>query len=72
MTRKPTPKQWLQNELILGRCRIGEEAAREIARTVTDQHGFWDFEERKRAHRAQSMRERLTLLPGGGQTAKAA
>lgn len=72
MTRKLTEWEKLDNQLILGQCRIGEEAARDIARRITNQHGFWDYEERKRAQRARNGRGRLTLLPGGGQPAKAA
>lgn len=31
------------------RCRIGPEAAREIAQRIEGQHGFWDYEERRAA-----------------------
>lgn len=73
MTRELTPRQQLDNQLILGQCRVGPDAAREIARRITSQHGFWDLAERKRAHgAAQNRRVVLTLLPGGQSTRKVA
>lgn len=57
MTRKLTEMERLECQLIRGQYRVGPEAAREIARRVTDDHGFWDFEERRRAAR------RLMLVP---------
>lgn len=72
MTRELTPRQRLDNQLILGQCRVGADAAREIARRITGQHGFWDFEERKRVAGTQSSRPVLTLLPGGQSMDKAA
>lgn len=36
-------------EVAMGRCRIGPEAAREIARKIERQHGFWDYQERRSA-----------------------
>jgi hypothetical protein len=72
MTRKLTPREELDNQLLLGQCRVGPEAAREIARRITSQHGFWDYAERKRAQRAQTIRPVLTLLPGGHSADKAA
>lgn len=44
----------LEEQLLFRRCRVGNEAARDIARRVEAAHGFWDFEERKRAHEAQT------------------
>lgn len=44
----------LGEQLLFRRCRIGHEAAREIARRIQDQHGFWDFDERKRSQENQS------------------
>lgn len=38
-----------------GSCRVGPEAAREIARKVEDQHGFWDYEERRAARRRDAV-----------------
>lgn len=73
MTRKLTPEdrlrdqspvERLNNQLVLGQCRIGHDAAREIARRITGEHGFWDYEERKRAAQpAQIARPVLTLVP---------
>lgn len=36
-----TPLEKLRREVILGKVRIGPEAAREIARRVEDAGGFW-------------------------------
>lgn len=81
MTRKLTPEEKLRDQsaverlnlqLILGQCRIGNAAAREIAHRITGEHGFWDFEERKRAHEVQEARPMLTLIHGGQPTDLAA
>lgn len=37
----------LEEQVLFRRCRIGRDAAREIARRVEGGHGFWDFESRK-------------------------
>jgi hypothetical protein len=68
MTRELSAVEKLNNQLILGQCRIGRNAAREIAERVTQEHGFWDFEERKAASQPEPGRPVLTLLPGGGQS----
>lgn len=47
--RQPTEIERLATDLYTGRCRAGREAAREVAARITEQHGFWDYEERKRA-----------------------
>lgn len=65
MTRDLTPWERLETQLIRGQYRIGREAARDIAEKITEEHGFWDFEERKRAFEAENARPVLTLLPGG-------
>lgn len=44
-----TEAERLQTDVYTGRVRIGPEAAREIARTIEDGHGFWDFEQRRDA-----------------------
>lgn len=67
-----TPAQRLENQLILGQCRIGAEAAREIARRITGQHGFWDFEERKRAAQVRAENRVITLRSTGYATQQAA
>ena len=72
MTRELTPAQRLGNQITLGQCRIGNEAARAIARRVTDEHGFWDFEERKRASQVQVERPMLTVIHGGQSEGMAA
>lgn len=72
MTRELTPRQRLDNQLLLGQCRVGPDAAREIARRITGQHGFWDFAERKRAQQTQNRGVVLTLLPGGQRARKVA
>ena len=49
-----TQTEVLEEQLLFRRCRIGREAARDIARRVEGEHGFWDFEERKRALEGQA------------------
>ena len=44
-----TQAEVLEEQLLFRRCRIGRDAARDIAQRVEAGHGFWDFEERKRA-----------------------
>jgi hypothetical protein len=67
MTRELTPAERLDNQVTLGQCRIGNEAARAIARRVTDEHGFWDYEERKLAQQSQPARSVLTVIHGERQ-----
>lgn len=43
----------LEEQLLFRRCRIGQDAAREIARRVEDGHGFWDFDVRKQPEGGQ-------------------
>lgn len=45
--RPSTESERLECDVAHGRCRIGADAAREIARRIEGEHGFWDFEERK-------------------------
>lgn len=73
MTRKLTEPERLECQLIRGQYRVGPEAARDIARRITDEHGFWDFKQRRRRYRkAQREQVTLTLLPGGQADDRAA
>jgi hypothetical protein len=44
-----TAVEKLADDLLFRRCRIGRDAAREVAQRVQDGHGFWDFKARKSA-----------------------
>lgn len=58
-----TETEKLEMQLLFRRCYIGPDAAREIAHRVESEHGFWDFEERKRAHARTVM---LNVVTGEG------
>lgn len=45
--RPRTEVERLEYQIQEGKVRVGEEAAREIARRIEGQHGFWDFEQRR-------------------------
>lgn len=64
MTRKQTAVEELETQLLFRRCRIGASAAREIAREITSQHGFWDFDERKAAQQTSEATV-IALVPAG-------
>lgn len=60
----------LADQLLFGKCYTGPDAARAIAAHVEGQHGFWDFEERKRLaalerERHTAMLNKLVLISGG-------
>jgi hypothetical protein len=40
---------------------------REIARRITEEHGFWDFDERKAAHRSQAAQSAEVVPVAGGE-----
>jgi hypothetical protein len=81
MVEPLTKAEELEIDLYTGRCRAGREAAREIARRVEAQHGFWDFKERRGSSMPENIqsveespvgsgedpRRFLTVLPGGGE-----
>lgn len=52
MMRPLTELQKSEIDVYTGRCRIGPDAAREIARRIQGDHGFWDYEERRRSFEA--------------------
>jgi uncharacterized protein (UPF0210 family) len=39
----------LVNQVVLGKVRVGPDAARDIARRIEEEHGFWDYQERRSA-----------------------
>lgn len=45
--RRLTEEDRLRNQVLSDKVRIGPEAAREIARRIEQQHGFWDFTVRR-------------------------
>lgn len=44
----------LADQLTLGRCYVGPDAARAIAQRIEGEHGFWDYEARKNASAPQA------------------
>lgn len=52
----------LNEQLLFGKCRVGRDAAREIARRVEAGHGFWDFDQRKRTSEGQNATDSTSVV----------
>lgn len=66
-----TPVSELSYQLLFGKCYVGPDAARAIAKKVEGEHGFWDFEERKRLaeqERQNALEPAPAVLITGGKT----
>lgn len=46
---RPTDSKRIKNQIANHTVRVGPDAAREIALRIEDRHGFWDFDDRRRA-----------------------
>lgn len=49
LRRPRTEAERLGYQIAAGKVRVGPDAARAIARRIEQQHGFWDFPERRTA-----------------------
>lgn len=45
--RRPTDAHRIISQITRGTVRVGPDAAREIARRIEAQHGFWDLRQRR-------------------------